>query len=102
MAAPPAVGGHVSAWGGSGPSHSAKAHPGADGGMVYPPDPATGDFMPDWSTVGYAGGGVALPILPAVETLRPGAASHCQYCQPYYHCQPLNAERSEKGDPGSS
>ena len=62
MDEPPAVGGHISAWG-DGPSHSRLVFPGEDGRLVYRPD-AQGDLIPDFSSAGYAGGGVALPTVP--------------------------------------
>ena len=66
------IGGHLSAWD-RGPSHSARVHPGPDGRLLYPAD-EQGDVIPDFSTVGYKGGGVPLPTVPVVTTLQPSAA----------------------------
>ena len=49
---------------------SAWVHPGADGRLVYKTTPA-GDRIMDFSTAGYMGGGVALPIVPVKETVQP-------------------------------
>lgn len=45
-------------------------HPGADGRLVYKAD-ARGNRIPDFSNVGYRGGGVALPEAPVRATLSP-------------------------------
>jgi hypothetical protein len=42
-----------------------------DGRLAYPPY-ADGDIIPDFSRVGYAGGGVALPVVPVKATVSPG------------------------------
>jgi len=47
-----------------------SAHLGPDGHLVYAPTPR-GDRMADFSYAGYMGGGVALPTVPAAETLTP-------------------------------
>lgn len=45
-------------------------HPGKDGALEYSPD-ADGNLLCDFTHVGYRGGGVALPDVPAVVTLEP-------------------------------
>jgi hypothetical protein len=44
--------------------------PGADGKLVYKTTPA-GDRIMDFSFAGYMGGGVALPKIPVLQTIRP-------------------------------
>ena len=61
------IGGHLSAWD-RGPRHSARVHPGPDGRLLYPAD-EQGDVIPDFSTVGYKGGGVPLPTVPGARKL---------------------------------
>ena len=46
----------------------------SDGRLKYAPD-AFGNTVPDFSLAGYRHGGVALPMVPVVETLKPGAES---------------------------
>ena len=53
------------------PVYSKLVYPGPDGKLVYRPDP-DGDFIPDFSRCGYAGGGVPLPVLPVKATVLPG------------------------------
>lgn len=55
-------------------AQSTLAYPGTDGRMVYPLD-ARGNRLPDFSTCGYRGGGVAIPDAPVRETLSPSATS---------------------------
>src|SRR5258707_509538 len=45
-------------------------HPGPDGKLVYKTTPA-GDRIMDFSFAGYMGGGVALPDVPVVKTVKP-------------------------------
>ena len=47
-------------------------HPGADGRLVYKTD-ARGNRIPDFSNVGYRGGGVPLPDVPVRATVEPRA-----------------------------
>jgi hypothetical protein len=47
---------------------------GADGRLVYGQSPR-GDRIPDFSSAGYRGGGVALPDVPAKVTLAPGSGA---------------------------
>ena len=53
------------------PSTESWVHVGADGKLVYHAD-ARGNRVPDFSNVGYRGGGVALPDLPVKATVEPG------------------------------
>src|SRR4051812_36143933 len=46
-------------------------HPGPDGKLAYKTTPA-GDRIMDFSYAGYSGGGVALPDVPAKQTVKPG------------------------------
>ena len=52
------------------PWQSALVSDGPDGRLAYAPD-AEGNRVPDFSRVGYRGGGVPLPDVAAVETVRP-------------------------------
>src|SRR4051794_33331854 len=45
-------------------------HPGPDGKLVYKTTPA-GDRIMDFSFAGYMGGGVALPDVAVVKTVKP-------------------------------
>src|SRR5580704_14006310 len=45
-------------------------YPDADGRLVYKTTPA-GDRIMDFSTAGYMGGGVALPMVPVQATIQP-------------------------------
>src|SRR5215212_5815161 len=60
-------------------AQSAYAYPGEDGRLVYGPT-ALGDFIPDFSQVGYKTGNVPLPntaggvTVPVKQTIFPGAA----------------------------
>ena len=47
-------------------------HPGADGKLIYKTD-ARGNRIPDFSNVGYRGGGVLIPDVPVHATVEPGA-----------------------------
>ena len=51
-------------------NHSKLVYPGPDGRLVYVPD-EKGNIIPDFSHCGYMGGGVALPDVPVVLTVRP-------------------------------
>jgi hypothetical protein len=51
-------------------SLSEWVHPGPDGKLIYKTT-ATGDRIMDFSTAGYHGGGVALPTVPVIKTIRP-------------------------------
>jgi hypothetical protein len=55
------TGGAISAW----VSYDAEGH------LAYKPLNAQGDRIMDFSAAGYRGGGVALPEVPVVQTLRP-------------------------------
>ncbi len=46
--------------------------PGPDGKLIYKTD-AKGNHIPDFSNVGYRGGGVAIPDVPTHTTVEPGA-----------------------------
>ena len=50
--------------------HSQLVYHGADGKLVYRPYTEKGDILPDFSWCGYKGGGVELPTLPVVATIR--------------------------------
>ena len=47
---------------------SARARPGRDGKLEYPAD-GDGLVIPDFSSAGYGGGGVALPVGPVRQTI---------------------------------
>lgn len=49
--------------------------PGADGKLVYKTTP-TGDKIMDFSSAGYMGGGVTLPNVPVVRTVKPSGGSN--------------------------
>ena len=49
-------------------ANSIYAFPGADGHMLYKPLPL-GDHIQDYSTVGYRGGTVPIPNLPAMANV---------------------------------
>ncbi len=49
---------------------SKAVYPGDDGRLVYVTD-AEGNRVPDFGTAGYRGGGVVLPVVPAVRTVEP-------------------------------
>ena len=53
-------------------NYSKLVYPGSDGRLVYVPD-EKGNIIPDFSHCGYMGGGVALPDIPIVLTVRPQA-----------------------------
>jgi hypothetical protein len=46
------------------------AHPGSDGKLIYKTLP-TGDRIMDFSHAGYLGGGVKIPLVPVVQTVKP-------------------------------
>jgi len=52
----------------SGPNYTTRVYPGTDGKLVYAAD-SLGNVIPDFSNVGYGGGGVQLPTVPAKVTL---------------------------------
>ena len=54
-------------------SQSHWVHPGQDGKLVYAITPH-GDRIPDFSSAGYEGGGVALPSVPVRRTVKPSGA----------------------------
>jgi hypothetical protein len=54
------------------PNLSEWVHPAADGKLVYKMD-ARGNRIPDFSNVGYRGGGVELPEVPVRATVEPAA-----------------------------
>ena len=60
--------------------YSVVAHPGEDGRMVYTPD-YRGNRIPDFSTVGYRGGGVPIPDVPVRITLEPGSGDDTERIQ---------------------
>jgi len=49
-------------------------YPGPDGKLIYKTTPA-GDRIMDFSYAGYEGGGVALPDVPVVKTVKPSGAA---------------------------
>ncbi len=55
---------------GEAPVYSRLVHPGGNGRLEYLPD-EQGNIIPDFSSAGYAGGGVELPHVPVRATVRP-------------------------------
>jgi hypothetical protein len=55
-------------------ARSEWVYPGLDGKLTYKTTPA-GDRMMDFSSAGYKGGGVALPNVPVVRTVKPSGGS---------------------------
>jgi hypothetical protein len=55
-------------------ANSEWVHPGPNGKLVYKRTP-TGDQIMDFSTAGYMGGGVALPMVPVKRTVQPSGNS---------------------------
>jgi hypothetical protein len=53
-------------------AQSRWAHPGPDGKLVYAHSPK-GDRIPDFSSAGYRGGGIALPSVRVQRTVSPSA-----------------------------
>src|SRR3954451_5050787 len=53
-------------------ANSIYAFPGADGHMLYQPQPL-GDHIEDFSTAGYKGGTVPIPDVPVKVTVNPVA-----------------------------
>src|SRR4051812_23686674 len=53
-------------------ANSIYAFPGADGHMLYQPQPL-GDHIQDYSTAGYKGGTVPIPDVPVKVTVNPVA-----------------------------
>ncbi len=51
---------------------SKLVYPGNNGKLVYAPYTDKNDIIPDFSYCGYKGGGVAIPYLQVVTTLKPG------------------------------
>src|SRR3954453_2018096 len=60
---------------GADPARSKLVHPGTDGHLVYAAHTDRGDTIPDFSNCGYGGGGVPLPVVPAVLELGPSAGT---------------------------
>jgi len=58
----------------AGPATSAWVYPGPNGKLVYKTTPA-GDKIMDFSSAGYEGGGVALPIVAVKRTVEPSRKS---------------------------
>jgi hypothetical protein len=52
------------------PAQSRWVHPGADGKLIYLQS-HEGDHIADFSSAGYKGGGVALPVVPGKRTVAP-------------------------------
>ncbi|HKX33386.1 MAG TPA: hypothetical protein VJ302_37255, partial [Blastocatellia bacterium] len=52
-------------------ARSQHVYLGSDERLVYVPY-SNGDTIPDFSNVGYGGGGVAIPSVPVVKTVEPG------------------------------
>src|ERR1039458_1626374 len=52
-----------------------RVYPGSDGKPVYVPD-EQGNIIPDWSYVGYGGGGTVIPTVPVRETVWPVAGDN--------------------------
>jgi hypothetical protein len=59
---------------GSGAGTSEWVHIGPDGKLAYKTTPA-GDHIMDFSYAGYMGGGVALPTVPVVKTIKPSGGA---------------------------
>ncbi|HXC01221.1 MAG TPA: discoidin domain-containing protein [Opitutaceae bacterium] len=55
-------------------AHSTWVYPGTDGHLVYKTT-AAGDRIIDFSSAGYRGGGVALPVVPVVQTVQPSGGA---------------------------
>jgi hypothetical protein len=55
-------------------AQSQWVHPGSDGRLAYAQSPR-GDRIPDFSSAGYRGGGVALPSVPVKATIAPGGGA---------------------------
>ncbi|MFC1490399.1 hypothetical protein ACFL6K_04245 [Candidatus Latescibacterota bacterium] len=51
-----------------GPNYTSMVYPGIDGKLVYAPD-SLGNIIPDFSSAGYGGGGVMLPIVQNKVTI---------------------------------
>ena len=51
------------------PNTTSRILPGPDGKLVYTSD-ENGNTIPDFSHAGYMGGGVAIPYIPAADTVR--------------------------------
>lgn len=60
--------------------NSLIVHPGNDGKLRYIPD-YRGNHIPDFSTAGYKGGGVAIPDVPVLLTLEPSTGDDTQRIQ---------------------
>ena len=48
---------------------TSRIFPGPDGKLIYTSD-EDGNTIPDFSNAGYMGGGVAIPNIPAADTVR--------------------------------
>ncbi len=59
---------------------ASRVYPGADGRLVYAPD-EQGNVIHDASHAGYRGGGVAIPSVPARETIWPVAGDNTAHIQ---------------------
>ena len=59
---------------------TSRVHAGADGRLAYVPDDL-GNVIHDASHAGYRGGGVALPTVPARETVWPIAGDNTAHVQ---------------------
>ena len=59
---------------------ASRVYPGADGKLVYVPD-EQGNTIIDSSHAGYAGGGVAIPTVPVVETVWPTLGDNTENIQ---------------------
>ncbi|MFA6470436.1 MAG: hypothetical protein WCU00_00235 [Candidatus Latescibacterota bacterium] len=60
--------GGASVFPGETPNAASRVFPGADGKLVYTAD-KNGNTIPDFSHAGYMEGGVAIPYIPAVDTV---------------------------------
>lgn len=58
----------------SGTARSEWVYPGTTGKLIYKTTP-NGDHIMDFSYAGYEGGGVALPTIPVVKTVKPSGAA---------------------------
>src|SRR5436190_23862098 len=61
-------------------ANSIYAFPGADGHMLYQPQPL-GDHIQDYSTAGYKGGTVPIPDVPVKVTVNPVAGDDASTIQ---------------------
>ncbi len=68
------------AWGMDLPPTTSRVYPGTDGKLVYVPD-EQGNIIHDASHAGYAGGGVAIPMVAIKETIWPVAGDNTAHIQ---------------------